>query len=148
MLFMHHMKHAVPLFCFLEDRSHVEWEQLPRLLLKDMFITSALLWTLGFDPVLTIRSVHCPSLSTTWHAQQAFRHLKCSALSKCWTHFMHDEPWKLCYSGVLPFRTFPVGHENMSNEWRELTSLRWISNIPQGVGGGGVRLYATGSKCL
>lgn len=43
MLFMHRMRHAVPLFCFPEGSSQVEWEQLPCLLIKDMFIRSALL---------------------------------------------------------------------------------------------------------
>lgn len=60
------------------------------------------------DLVLTIRSVHCPSLGPTQRAQQPFRHFKCSALSKCWTHFMHGDPWTYCWPRGLS-TAFPTG---------------------------------------
>lgn len=93
----------------------------------------------GFDPVLTIRSVHCPSLGPNWCAQQPFRHFKCSALSKCWTHFMHEDPWQYLVPGVC-FTAFSVGRACHNNQAKGATKLKPITTV------GEIRLYATGSQ--
>lgn len=81
----------------------------------------------GFDPVLTIRSVHCPLLGTTQHARQPFRHLKCSALSKCWMHFMHDEPWKQCCSTAV-LTAFVQLAEKICQWSKRATNMGYMGN--------------------